>query len=774
MPLPGEQVPGEVVQQNPVFDEPIHQDQEQHLNLNEPLQQKKGFLDDYVEIEKTGFSDQKEQQEQIEIPELKMYNQRSEFLANPEQMQELNKLKNYMQTRSTENWAQNHDKYAGLYNKLNGKYYKKFKKLFDKQEKTQQQDLIKNADWRSIENQAKKTLAAVQKKDQEQKKIRSQTSIRAFEAEIDELLKDRGFFPSPIYQKVLETAEKYRNEKDLNKQWELLFSLQTRVREYASIRHKKIYGSIKGRRRMNRMTKLLAMMDKLLTDQTIIKNAYKHEERVGQIVRDANSIFADDFKRIAEVNTERKFNIRSSRWQQLLLPYERDDKGNVTPETKENYEINVELIRALQTKDKERRLAAIGRIFLKQNHGEINENSFTEENLPKHLEQIRNGQSVITNHLILMDLVKRENEVYWNKNNNFLTYMTGRENDETRTMLTSAADMYLKKVGYNEQIEGIRMSDPSEKFSKEKEEKRVQSFDNQVKSCLNLAQQLYENRKFTNKDEQLEQKLRDFINDENTKLEKSEENKKEYKENYDYDSPEYLQKTANLMNEKNRQRNMVYDDLKKNHSNLIKNKTYWQLTERLPDMLRPYEKDRNGQPTEGTKAIYEQNEKMLTLLYSENPEERIAAIAFVYLRNKKITIEKSNELDDGKLNILMRAQATTEGFPTQYNTICDFVKDEKKRQPENQFILYMDKQLSSIEFAYEIPAAEAHYRAMGYDENMQSEGQKQVQKTIKEGMLAGLEEGIQKEKKDNGGKLVKVNPTIERQLMDLCRKKGLK
>ncbi len=716
------------------------------------------FLQDFMEDEQQ-LAFEKELQEQ------------KDFLATSKDVENLRKLNTYMEDRSHQAWAQNYDEFSQLAGHLNQQF------------QTQYHYETKNSNWAELEQQAHDALAQVMARDAEQQKIKENTSFAGIEETIDAILKDRNIFTdSKMFRGIRETCEKYKAEKkSLKNRLAILAELQGKVRTYTEIRYKKDgYGSKKGSRRMGWMSNLLAMIGSVQESSLPELTGYaerlsQNEEKRGRVRADLLKYHNDKVEALKNTGN----TMPTDRYGDFLLYYERDKKGNVTEETRKNYEQNMKMLDTLGNgeftpENQELRIGAIVKLYQRLKRMSVEAKDLTPEGaaekIKEWIEKRLGTEGFTTAYNSLDDLLKDERNRYEDRQlpvDPRITYMKEQSTSLLITYFGCMAESLLTERGLTTKGE----------LDSRANKKKIKALDNNLKdqmdAYLGLAREEYENgNRVPEPNPELEATLKDTV---------------AY-----YDDPEgYMQalaeETAQSRRQYGKSLKFVSNDLKDKYGDYFSSAglkklglpEYWlraTTPERIWSALDPYEKDENGNVTEATMANYKQNERIMELLYSPDAEDRIAVIAKMYLKLGKL-YQEGTPLTEKNILKAYKKMSTTDTIDTARNILDDMVESELKRDADNELVKYMNKFSKSmvdtkVQYTGEYILGAYGYRPEGNLENLP--GFKEVQRGLAEEFMEELPEEIEKEKQENDGHILREDPVMEERLKDLCRRKGLR
>ncbi len=713
--------------------------------------------------------------------------EQKEFLATSQDVENLRTLNTYMANRSQQAWAQNYDEYAQLAGQLNQRF------------RTQYYYDTKHSNWAELEQQARDTLAQVMERDAQQQKIKENTSFAGIDETIDAILKDRNIFTdSGMYRGIRETCEKYKAEKvSLKKRLAILEELQGKVRTYTELRYKKDgYSTKKGARRMEWMTKLLAMISGVQGSMLpeIAEFAERMSENAEQRSRtkeDMDKYLVDEKNAIAQTKTK----ITSDRYVDLMLYYERDKNGEVTEATRANYEENLDVLHKLGNGDftrenQEKRISAIVKIYQRLKQFFITEDEFTVDKAKEWFRKRLDTKGFTTVYNTFNDLVTDERDRYRAHNvpvDERIQYMVSQSSSQLQMYFSIMTEAMLVRMGMNS----------AGRLDSKQSKKKIKSMENDLQGELDAylemsRQEMAKGDYDQLPDAALEERLRDYDPDwwaNDTMDAFDEEHMQKLSQNKEY--MDALSKQASENKQKiDKNMDFVIADLKDQYGDYFSLTglqkmgvpAYWRNAQvsRVWNALDPYEKDAEGNVTPETLANYQQNEKIMKLLFSPDAEDRIAVLAKMYLRLGKVftdgmPITEASILQAYNLNV------TTNTMSSARNVLDDMLRNELVRDANNELVKYMKWISGSKVESNILQLGDFLQGERGYQQNgtplkgteAEIENYKMVQRMTKEGILEGLKEEIELEKQENGGRIITIIPAMEERLKELCRKKGL-
>ncbi len=716
--------------------------QQQNLQINYGLTQE--------QIQNGGYT-----QAELEALEMKRKELEDEFfrqLINDEKYKELGNLQNYLTERSQKIWTQNFDECE----KKADKIFAKFRKLYGKNagEKNWEERSRELAQLKADAIALTETMA---QKDQAQEAIRDKATFQDFDAEIKVLIKKSSDSDSPTYKAVVTLAKEYMNTKDLSEQLKIIRRMQPCMQEYAKLRYKTTYGTKEGKRRMAQVTKLLAMSDKFLEFQEYVDLKTQNTKFAATMDHEAKYEEAEEFeetrRRYERITTTRFLD---ERWFQICLPYKRDENGKVTEDTKANYDTSMKFLKAYQSNNTKRQMAAIARIFLKQNLLDYTKDDLTRENIFKLPKSVFGKDIQRSNKPILLDFMKELSQ-RTKEYDTLLNYMSDRITDKSLVIMVATMFPHMLSIGIN-----------NDSLAKLEQPGSRESMVTMADGMLKDARKVFD-RKHQPLDPVLENRLRALI---------AEVDREEQEEKQNPASPEYLKELCRYQVK----RKKLYEDkaqtlINERYSDHITGENkYWKKNSHLGSLLLPYTVNKDGQVTSKSEEFFKYNEKIMPLLHSEDPEDRIAALASVFLRLRKFDYAKG--LPTGStIAEYDKQMLETPGFVSQYQAFGDFLAEEAKRSPDHPMIKYMKKVYENPLTAYSLSLVSTNRYAHGYDNkgafmnNAQLEDQSQ--KTFDDIVQLTSEE-MKKQKAEKNNKLSYTDETEDAKLKQLCESRGLK
>lgn len=761
---------------NQLQQERQNQRQEQHQNVQEQLQNPV----QQMAPQNFGFEEERLSEEDQEI--MRKIGLAAHYLNHNDALPKMKAFNDYMKKRSNQDWVQKSDEFA----KLSADLYRKYENAFLKKGTM--------SNWEELEKEAQKALREVQQKDETSRQIRQNANMTDMERTIDELLGDRKeSSDSPAYTSVWEAAEAYKKlikedpedrEKDDIYAWKeqvnALKNLSSALQNYASLRYKKHYGTFKGRRRMDRVTKLIALTGSILEVEPAVTAIRESAEERNAIDLDLQINFADD---IQELNREND-NQMTNHWADILLPYERNGTEEVTEETRANYEDNWETIRAFKTQDDALRLTMVAKLYKRLNKLELSEKSYEKDNIVDFYKNARASKGLVSLYTIISSVIEMEENRYKNRNMELpreLAYMKSVMASEKYSSIRNATKNYLESYGFKEEGGLVDTTIHAEKTA-------------ECQSTALAAMNLAKTKQDPVIDEEMERQLQDRVLQLHQQPGYQETLRQELQNRDaagqpDINSQAYADDTARHMRKKYIAETATQKDMARYHSEYFESSKLAQAgrkpllnvdTHRLRDLMLVYKRGEDGEITQETRQNYDTNMKLLELFFSEDATDRIAGIAYIFLKLKKTRYTQEADLTPG--NMVKKYRGTQLCYPLQtaaYNTILDAISAEKKRTKDNECLKYMDEQTDSENMRYMRQLAEFTFCSKGYDIEAQPliKKSKEGKMNFYQGQVAGFKEmvleGFQEERNKNNGQVVLPVEEKEEQLRQLCRSKGL-
>lgn len=398
-------------------------------------------------------------------------------------------------------------------------------------------------------------------------------------------------------------------------------------------------------------------------------------------------------------------------------------------------------------------MAAIARIYLKQNLPDFTMEDLTVDNSVKLANAMFGKDIQRTNKSILTDFIKdlsNRTKAY----DVLLSYMGRRIGDPPLGVMTATFQLHALNAGIDpERMKKIHKDRPSKK--------KVEQMLDQAKAAYEIDHQAL--------DPELEDQLRTLI---------AEVDKEEQEEKQKPSSPEYLKELCLFQTKKRK----LYEDkaetlIKERYSDYMDTENkYWKKNDQMSSLLLPYAVNKDKQVTSKSEQFFKYNEKLIPLLHSEDPEDRIAALASVFLRLRKFDYAKGVPTDS-TIAEYDKQMLETPGFVSQYQAFGDFLAEEAKRSPDHPMIKYMKKVYENPLTAYSLSLVNTNRYAHGYDNNgtfmNNVELENQSQKTFADIAELATEE-MKKQRAENKNQLVYTDETEETRLKQLCENKGLK
>ena len=406
----------------------------------------------------------------------------------------LHELDKYITKRKDSKWLLNNDKYRHIVNDLTQK---------------RNQNLSNdnsNSNWNKIREKSLSIYQKVIRQDKEMIDVRKHATLQTLEAEINALLKDSNWFTdSSKYRDVLDSAKSFKNKKTIIEKLNSLPALKNSIQQYVNAKFQPNYLTSKGERRMNRMSRLEAMISQLenrtllrdhvlveFNKRTTIKNKYS---KLGKILSSKNPHIT---------------SIKEGDWWKLMLLYI-PNKPNADQNFKEKNQANLlfnqYLNRELMTQDRNRRLAAMCGLFAQLNLCKINENFFDIKNIENTFVTLRNSYYAnIFTTKCFQNLLEEEHSKIWGRDNQMLRYMIDRLQCKTRSYLWEAMIAYEKKHGFDESR--ANCINQTNRVSDDESNKIYQAkLDQDIKTNLDLARIMFENQQYVQEDSDMEKKI---------------------------------------------------------------------------------------------------------------------------------------------------------------------------------------------------------------------------------------------------------------------------
>ena len=406
----------------------------------------------------------------------------------------LHELDKYITKRKDSKWLLNNDKYRHIVNDLTQK---------------RNQNLSNdnsNSNWNKIREKSLSIYQKVIRQDKEMIDVRKHATLQTLEAEINALLKDSNWFTdSSKYRDVLDSAKSFKNKKTIIEKLNSLPALKNSIQQYVNAKFQPNYLTSKGERRMNRMSRLEAMISQLenrtllrdhvlveFNKRTTIKNKYS---KLGKILSSKNPHIT---------------SIKEGDWWKLMLLYI-PNKPNADSDFKKKNQANLlfnqYLNQALMTQDRNRRLAAMCGLFAQLNLCKINENFFDIKNIENTFVTLRNSYYAnIFTTKCFQNLLEEEHSKIWGRDNQMLRYMIDRLQCKTRSYLWEAMIAYEKKHGFDESR--ANCINQTNRVSDDESNKIYQAkLDQDIKTNLDLVRIMFENQQYVQEDSDMEKKI---------------------------------------------------------------------------------------------------------------------------------------------------------------------------------------------------------------------------------------------------------------------------
>lgn len=665
------------------------------------------------------------------------------LLTNDEKYKELGELLNYVKERNQKDWTQNFDECG----KQSEEILEKFKGLYAKNAGIQNWQ-EQNQELAQLKAESKAITETMIQRDKAQAEIRDNTSFKEFDKEIRTMIKKSSATDSKTYKMVIEVAKEYLNTEGLMEQLDVLWRLQACMKEYAKLRYKTSYKTDKGKERMTRITKLLAMTYKFMECKEYFELRQRDLDRATYMSSELkDSDLTQEYiesKNIYATYTKVQFDQR--RWPQIMLPYKRDkkNKNQVTTETRENYEIDKKFLRAYQSQDINRQIAAIARIYLKQPLQDFSKEDLTMGNVIKFTNARYVAGTIESNKMILSDFITELERRIGRKDHPLLKYMGDRVSDPARSNMACAFGLHMGNLGIS--ISKCQRDDDVA-TGKEEEERMYQA-----------AQEMYS--EYRPIDEELEKQLREFVE----KVDKEELEAEKIK-----GSHEYVKETCRLQVKKEEVDKQAGPLIKEHYAN------YLNGDSDLGSLLIPFYIDKNGEVTNAaSKANKAYNDKFLTLIHSNDPEDRVAALASVYLRLKKFNWG-DDEPSLGDVAEFGRQMVATKGFASQYQAFNSCLQKEAEKT-DHPMLYYMQGIYDRPLTTYSMNLVRLNNYVNGYDSTgdfMEDDNSEMVAKESYTALLEKVKEEMELEKANHGGHVIQQDLMMEEMLKQLCQDKGI-
>ncbi len=703
------------------------------------------------------------------------------YLEHYDALPKMKAFNDYMKKRINQDWVQKSDEFA----KVSANLYRKYENAF------LEKGTMSN--WEKLEEEAEKALRQVQQRDETARQIRQNANVMDMEQTIDELLRDRKEnTDSPAYSDVWKAANAYkklikqdreeRAKEDIH-EWKAqvaaLKNLSSALQSYASLRYKKRYGSFKGRRRMDRVTKLIALTGSILEVEPAVTAIRESAEKRKAINVDLQVNFTEDLRALDQANG----NQMPNRWADVLLPYERNSNGEVTEETRANYEDNWETIQAFKSQDDALRLTMVAKLYNRLNKLELNEESYKKENIDAFYKNGTASRGLFSLYMIFSTIIQMEEKRYTDRHMELpreLAYMKSVMVSEKYTFVRNATKSYLESYGFKE--EG-GMVDTTLHAEKSKE------YQTTAKQVMDAAKGMPD----PVIDEAMEQALKDRVErlhqqDGYQEALRQELQTRDANWQPNTESEAYAEQTAQLVRKCRLEDNAVQKDLARHlpqwfdGGELAKRglRPFLSPPPRLRDLMLKYKRGEDGEVTPETRQNYETNLRLLNLFFSENAEDRIAGIAYIYLRLKKTYWNSEEDITRGNALKKYHDLVTTDSMQFRaYNVILDALSSEKSRTQGNELLTYIDHQMDAANQLFMRNFGENHFCLSGYDLEgtpMKKEHEEEAILSNQIGADAMKDQIIatmQMEKAQNNGNITLPVAEIEDQLRELCRSKGL-
>ncbi len=665
--------------------------------------------------------------------------------------EEIREMMSYVKSRKKKAWAQNFDECG----KEAEEIFEKFKRLYEKnlgKEDWQK----KNEELKALKEDADELVDLMKERDMAQAEIREGATFRLFDDQIRALINESSITNSKTFKMVIKTAKEYVKTNDLMEQLNILWKLQACLQEYAKLRYKNVYKTDVGKNRMEIVTKLLAMTDKFLECKEVLELRQQDRDKTLNMEKEMKAPdlaieYQDSKSQFAQYAKNAKDEIYDEDWSQIMLPYKRDKKNNnqVTPQTMENYEIDKKFLKAYQTEDVRRQLAAIARIYLKQPLMEFSKEDLSKKNVMEFEKKRYTEDTLASNVMILKKFVKElqyrigGSEEY----KTMLSYIQKRISSGPSSCMREAFPIHLDNHGID-----LKTGKKSQIQLPDQKEENFQ---------YQMARELYGNY-HKPIDEAMEEQLREFVHSVDEE-EQQAENK--------IGSHEYVKETCKLQAKKAKLDERAEPLVRSHYSQ------YLGQNQMLGSLLIPFYKDKNGDVTvKESKINMAYNDKFMSLICSNDPEDRVAALASVYLRLKKFNWGDKEPTGE-EVSEFGRQMASTKGFVDQYKafTSCLKLEAEKTDAPMIHYMMGIyDRPLTT----YSMKLVHLNNYVHGYDasgkpiDNMGVE-EKEACKNNYNDLLKKVSEEMKAEKERNDGHLIQQSPKMEEEMRQLCKEKGI-
>lgn len=760
---------------NQLQQERQNQMQEQHQNVQEQVQNPA----QQMAPPNFGFEEEDLNEQDKEIMDKLAL--AAHYLENYDALPQMKAFNDYMKKRINQDWVQKSDEFA----KVSANLYRKYENAF------LEKGTLSN--WEKLEEEAGKALREVQQRDEASRQIRQKANLKDMERNIDELLGDRKEgSDSPAYTAVWEAADAYkklvnqdpeeRAKEDIH-EWKAqvaaLKNLSSALQSYASLRYKKRYGSFKGRRRMDRVTKLIALTGSILEVEPAVTAIRESAEERKALNLELQVNFTEDIRELEQANGHQLPN----RWADVLLPYERNANGEVTEETRANYVDNWETIKAFKTQDDELRLTMVAKLYNRLNKLQLSEKSYEKDNIDAFYKNATASKGLFSLYMIFSSVIQMEEKRYTNRHMELpreLAYMKSVMASEKYTFIRNGTKSYLESYGFKE--EGGVVDTTVDKRKNEQYQENARNMMEMAKNMPNPPIDEAMEQALRARVEQLQQQpgYQDALRQE---LQTRDANWQPNTE-----SEAYAEQTAQLVRKCRLEDNDVQKDLARHlpqwfdGGELAKRglRPFLSTPTRLRDLMLKYKRGEDGEVTPETRQNYETNLRLLNLFFSEDAEDRIAGIAYIYLRLKKTYWNSEEDITRGNALKKYHDLVTTDSMQFRaYNVILDALSSEKSRTQGNELLTYIDQQTEAANQLFMRNFAENHFCLSGYGLEGKPMKKEHKEEAIlsnqigAEAMKAQVIATMQMEKAQNNGNITLPVAEKEDQLRQLCRDKGL-
>ncbi len=710
----------------------------------------------------------------------------ADYLNKTENLPKMKAFNNYMKERINKAWVQKSDEFA----KISAHLYRKYEKAYlEKGE---------SSNWEKLEKEAEKALRGVQERDKASEEIRKNANIMEMEQSIDELLADRKErTDSPAYSGVWNAANDYKKlikeepeerAKTSNSEWKAqvvaLKKLLSKLEWYASRRYRKHYGTIKGRKRMDRVTKLIALTGSVLEVEPAVTLMRDTMEKRDNIADDLKKNFSEDVNELSKVNK----GALTGRWADILLPYERDKTGKVTKETQANYEDNWETIQAFKSNEDEIRLTMIAKIYQRLSKFDINENindfykKATGSEDATGSENATASKNAVSLYATIISLLQMERNRYDSMKKELppeLIYMENVVTSPKYAFFMTGMKAYMKSYGFDGDSGAVLNTKSSKKDSV--------TFRQSAKQALDMAKKAEEPDIKEDMEVALQERVNQFrqkpqyrenLRQQLQEREERETNRKAQRQNYIEDTARCVRE--HITKSKETQRDLIknfaeyfVDDKLEEAGRINPLKT---TSTRLRDLMLIYKRDEDGNITEETRKNFDTNKKLMQLVTSHDATDRIAAMAYIFLNLKKTCYTRDEDLTEENMLDKFRGEYQSDSLQQgAYNVMMDIINEEVIRTKGNALLDYMKKQNDSVNMSSMRQLVNGYFELNGYDVTGTKlpESEKAVKQQVYELKKKFFKDEVRNEKNENNGGFILPDVKKEDELRALCREKGL-